>query len=358
MLSTKNTSPRQISFFTALALAIPICLLVFIYEKKWQPVVFSFVLVLAGGYLLISFVLERFIYRKIKLIYKFIYQTKATKKEETYYKYILPKKSIDEVREDVEKWAEKRNEEIALLRANEQFRKEFLQNLSHEFKTPVFAIQGYVDTLLGGALENPDVNKKFLEKTAANVDRLTNLLNDLDEISKLERGELSLFKQNFVIQELVKEAYESISIMAEQKNIRCYIKKGCESPLIVFADKEKIRQVLINLVENSIKYGKQNGTITASMYVTDGRHVLVEISDDGIGISEKHLQRIFERFYRTDEGRSMDVSGSGLGLAICKHIIEAHGQTIHVRSRQDVGTTIGFTLDRKRENYPSKNNDL
>lgn len=349
MLSTKNISPRQLSFFTALALAVPISLLVFIYDKRWIPPLVSFAVVSGGGYFLISFVLERFIYRKIKLIYKFIYQTKATRREETYYKYILPQKSIDEVREDVEQWAEKRNEEIELLRANEQFRKEFLQNLSHEFKTPVFAIQGYVDTLLQGALENPEVNKRFLEKTASNVDRLTNLLNDLDEISRLERGELNLLKQNFVIQELVRETFESISIMAEQRNIRCTIKKGCESPLVVFADKEKIRQVLLNLVENSIKYGKQNGTITASMYRTDGRHILVEISDDGIGIPEKHLQRVFERFYRTEEGRSLDVTGSGLGLAICKHIIEAHGQTIHVRSREGVGTTIGFTLESRKD---------
>jgi two-component system, OmpR family, phosphate regulon sensor histidine kinase PhoR len=349
MFSEKNISPRQISFFTALALAVPSSLLVFIYERKWVPLIVSFFIVLFGGYLLISFVLERFIYRKIKLIYKFIYNTKATKREETYYKYILPQKSLDEVRADVEKWAEKRNEEIELLRANEQFRKEFLQNLSHEFKTPVFAIQGYVDTLLNGALENEDVNKKFLEKTSSNVERLTNLLNDLDEISKLERGELSLLKQNFVIQDLVREAFESISIVAEQKNIRCHIKKGCESPLMVFADKEKIRQVLLNLTENSIKYGKQNGTITASMYKVDGKHILVEISDDGIGISEKYVSRIFERFYRTDQGRSMDTGGSGLGLAICKHIIEAHGQTIHVRSRENVGTTIGFTLDSRKD---------
>ncbi len=310
---------------------------------------FSFLVISGGGYLMISFVLERFIYRKIKLIYKFIYQTKATKREETYYKYILPRKSIDEVREDVEEWARQNKKEVELLRANEQFRKEFLQNLSHEFKTPVFAIQGYVDTLLGGALENPEVNRKFLEKASSNVDRLTNLLNDLDEISSLERGELSLIKQNFVIQDLVKEAFESLSIMADAKKIRCFIKKGCESPLTVFADKEKIRQVLFNLIENSIKYGKQNGSIAASMYNTDGKHILVEVSDDGIGIPEKHLPRIFERFYRTAEGRSLDVSGSGLGLAICKHIIEAHGQAIHVRSRADVGTTIGFTLDSRRD---------
>src|SRR5262249_54353261 len=212
---------------------------------------------LGGSYLLISYVLERFIYRKIKLIYKFIHQTKATKKEETYYKYVLPQKSIDEVREDVEAWAEENKQEIELLRQNEQFRKEFLQNLSHEFKTPVFAIQGYVDTLLQGALERPEVNKKFLEKTSKNVDRLTNLLNDLDEISSLERGELVLYKQNFVIQDLVRDVFESLSVKAEAMQILCLIKKGCESPLVVYADKEKIRQVLTNLVENSIKYNKQ-----------------------------------------------------------------------------------------------------
>jgi two-component system phosphate regulon sensor histidine kinase PhoR len=349
MFSIKNISPRQLSAFTALALAVPIGLLLWYIEHDWVIGLICFSLVFIGSYLLISFMLEHFIYRQIKLIYKFIYQTKATKREEIYYKYVLPKKSIDEVREDVEAWATERKQEIEQLETNERFRKEFLQNLSHEFKTPVFAIQGYVDTLLQGALENPAVNKRFLEKAATNVERLTNLLNDLDEISRLERGELALLRQNFIIQDLVKETFESISIMAEQKNIRCSIKKGCESPLGVYADKEKIRQVLLNLVENSIKYGKQNGTIVASMYKTDEQHVLVEISDDGIGIPEKFLPRIFERFYRTEKGRSIDVTGSGLGLAICKHIIEAHGQSIHVRSREDVGTTIGFTLERRRD---------
>jgi two-component system phosphate regulon sensor histidine kinase PhoR len=293
--------------------------------------------------------LERFIYRKIKLIYKFIYQTKATKKEETYYKYLLPQKSIDEVREDVEAWAIENEKELELLRQNEQFRREFLQNLSHEFKTPVFAIQGYIDTLLSGALANPDVNKKFLENTSNNVARLTNLLNDLDEISSLERGELILYKQNFVIQELVRDVFENLSVKAEALNIHFNIKKGCESPLTVFADKEKIRQVLTNLFENSIRYGKKDGNIIASIYKTDGKHILIEISDDGIGINERYLPRLFERFYRTDEGRSIDVTGSGLGLSICKHIIEAHGQTIHVRSTENVGTTVGFTLDARRE---------
>jgi len=349
MLNTKNVSPRKLSALTALVLSVPISVGIYVLHENWQILFISFAIVFVGSYLLISFTLERFIYRKIKLIYKFIYQTKASKKEEVYYQYLLPQKSIDEVREDVEKWAEKQAEEIEVLKKNEQFRKEFLQNLAHEFKTPVFAIQGYVDTLLQGALENPEVNRPFLEKTSKNIERLVSLIDDLDEISKLERGEQVIYKENFVVQELVREVFESLSIKAEQKNIRCSIKKGCESPLTVFADKEKIRQVILNLVENSIKYGKYGGNITASMYVTDGRHVLVEISDDGIGMAERHLSRIFERFYRTEEGRSLDITGSGLGLAICKHIIEAHGQTIHVRSTEHVGTTIGFTLERKKE---------
>jgi two-component system, OmpR family, phosphate regulon sensor histidine kinase PhoR len=349
MFSLKNISPKQIALITALVLALPESLLVYIVEKKWLWALVSFAIFFTGSYFLIAFMLEKFIYRKIKLIYKFIYKTKATKREETYYKYVLPQKSIDEVREDVEAWAIKNEEELELLRKNEQFRKEFLQNLSHEFKTPVFAIQGYVDTLLAGALNNQEVNKRFLEKAAKNVDRLSHLLTDLDEISRLERGELQLRKENFIIQDLIKEVFENLSVKTDNLAIESSIKKGCESPLTVFADKEKIHQVITNLVENSIKYGRQKGGILASIYQTDGKHILVEISDDGIGIAEKDLPRIFERFYRTEGGRNKDVSGSGLGLAICKHIIEAHGQTIHVRSSEGIGTSVGFTLAGKKE---------
>lgn len=193
------------------------------------------------------------------------------------------------------------------------------------------------------------VEKKFLKKTSRNVERLTNLLNDLDEISSLERGELVLVKTNFVIQDLLKDSFESISIKAEPKNISFSIKKGCEAPIAVHADKEKIRQVVLNLLENAIKYGRPNGTVKAGIYRTDDKRILIEISDDGVGIDAKFLPRIFERFYRTDTGRRMDATGSGLGLAICKHIIEAHGQTIHIRSTQDVGTSAGFTLRAKKD---------
>lgn len=347
MLNPKNLSPKQLSAFTSLVLSVPISLGFLLVTNNWIIVLGSLVITFLGSYLLFQFVLEWFIYRKIKLIYKFIYQTKANKREETYYKYILPQKSIDEVREDVEKWAEQRKAEIELLKTNEAYRKEFLQNLSHEFKTPIFAIQGYVDTLLSGAIDNPDVNRRFLENAAKNVDRMVNLAEDLDEISRLESGEQPLNKGPFVIQDLIKEIYETLSIKTSAKNIKTSIKKGCEAPVTVYADKEKIRQVINNLLENATKYGKQDGSIVSSIYKTDGRLVLIEFSDDGIGIGEDHLPRIFERFYRTDRGRSRDVGGTGLGLAICKHIIEAHEQTMHVRSKLDVGTTIGFTLDER-----------
>jgi two-component system phosphate regulon sensor histidine kinase PhoR len=349
MFKTKNLSPQQLSAFTALILSVPVALGIYWIRPDWLIAVISLLVTFMGRYLLIRYMLESFIYRKIKLIYKFIYQTKATKREETYYKYILPQKGIDEVRADVEQWAEQRSAEIETLKTNEAYRKEFLQNLAHEFKTPIFAIQGYVDTLLSGALENPELNKRFLENTARNVERMVNLVEDLDAIIRLESGQQPLFRENFIIQELIREVNEALSIKTSAKNIRCSIKKGCEYPIAVFADKEKVRQVLNNLLENATKYGKQDGSIVASIYKTDGLHVLVEISDDGIGISEEHLPRIFERFYRTDRGRSRNVGGTGLGLSICKHIIEAHGQTIHVRSKLDVGTTVGFTLDSRKE---------
>ncbi|HSN59999.1 MAG TPA: histidine kinase dimerization/phospho-acceptor domain-containing protein, partial [Ferruginibacter sp.] len=186
MLSAKNFSPQQLAAFTSLALSVPITLGFYVFKPVWWIALIVFFIIFLGSFGLILYTLQTFIYRKIKLIYKLIYQTKATKREEFYYKNILPQKSIDEVREDVESWAMQRKAEIEILIRNEAFRKEFLQNLSHELKTPIFAIQGYVDTLLGGALHNEAVNTKFLQSTSRNVDRLVNLLDDLDEISRLE----------------------------------------------------------------------------------------------------------------------------------------------------------------------------
>jgi two-component system phosphate regulon sensor histidine kinase PhoR len=302
--------------------------------------------ILLIAYLFAHYVIDEFINRKIKLIYKFIYQTKASKREEFYQNKVLPQKNLEEVGEEVLQWADQRKAEMDLLVKNEAFRKEFLQNLAHEFKTPVFAVQGYLETLISGAMDNPEVSKKFLNNAYHNTERLINLISDLDEITKLESGKQQLHLQHFIIQDLVNEVFDALMIKTQTKNIKCSIKKGCEQPITVYADKEKIRQVIINFVDNAIKYGNQDGHVEASIYKTDKQNVLFEISDDGIGIAEEHLPRIFERFYRTDYGRSRNIGGTGLGLAICKHIIEAHGQLIHVRSTPGVGTTFGFTLSK------------
>ncbi len=250
----------------------------------------------------------------------------------------------------MERWATQKKDEIDLLRANEQFRKEFLMNLAHELRTPIFSVQGYVDTLLGGALEDEEVNRKFLSNASRSVDRLARLVDDLDEISKLESGRIPILQESFIIQDLVREVYEEMQLRAAEKNISLVIKKGTERPIPVNADKPKIRQVISNLVENAIKYGHENGTITTGLYEMDDKHIYAEISDDGPGIAEEHLPRIFERFYRADRSRSRAIGGTGLGLAIVKHIIEAHGQTVNVRSKLGVGSSFGFTLEKSSNN--------
>ena len=344
MFAKKNFSPQQAALVSSLPIALLAAFAVYGYSEMWLPSLVFFCILWLVAYLIIFYTVKRFIYRKIKLIYKLIYQTKASKKEEFYFKNILPQKTVSEVSEDVEAWAIQHKGELELLKKNEVFRKEFLLNLSHELKTPIFAIQGYLDTLLNGALDDQSVNKNFIGRASKNVDRLVNLINDLDEITRLESGELLLLKENFEIQDLIQEVFETLSIKADEKKIKCLIKEGCEEPLTVFADKEKIRMVIINLVDNAIKYGKPHGIIEGSIYKMDGKKILIEISDDGYGIGEDHLPRIFERFYRTDMARARIAGGSGLGLSIVKHIVEAHGETIHVRSKIDVGSTFGFIL--------------
>lgn len=348
MLDTKNTSLSGIAFILTLSVSLFSGILISVVSHNIIFTLGATIAVFILCFFLSRFLIEKFVYRKIKLIYKFIHQTKASKREEFYKKSVLPKQSIEEVGEEVLQWADQRKAEMEMLEKNEAFRKEFLQNLAHEFKTPVFALQGYLETLIEGASENPEIRSKFLNNAYKNTERLINLVSDLDEITRLESGKQEMHYSNFVVQDLINEVFESLVIKSDPKKIRCQIKKGCETPISVHADKEKIRQVLINLVDNAIKYGNTEGYVEASVYRTDDDKVLVEISDDGIGIAEEHLSRIFERFYRTDYGRSRNIGGTGLGLAICKHIIEAHGEIIHVRSKPAVGTTFGFSLNAKK----------
>ena len=347
MFKQKNLSPKQLAALTALLMASLIAFSILLVFSNVKLAVSYFIISFISIYFLMHQILEFFIYRKIKLIYKLIAQTKASKKEEAYQKYLLPQKGMDDVRDDVEAWAAQKTKEIQVLQSNEAFRKEFLQNLSHEIKTPVFAIQGYLELLADGALEDPSTSNKFVQQAQSNVQRLVQLLNDVDAITNLEMNKDPIVQQTFIIQDIINEAVNNLSVKWIKKNIQFQFKKGSESPTYVYADKNKIYQVIVNILSNAAKYGKIDGSIIASVYKMEDQKILIEISDDGIGIAEEHLPRLFERFYRTDDARNRDVGGTGLGLAICKHIIEAHGETIHVRSKLNVGTTLGFTLASK-----------
>jgi two-component system phosphate regulon sensor histidine kinase PhoR len=344
MFKNKNLSPRQLALLTALIMSSLIALSVFVLITNWKLLLAYFIVCFVVVYLLVFQILELFIYRKIKLIYKLISYTKASKREEAYQKYILPNKGIDNVRVDVEKWATQKTNEIQTLQSNEQFRKEFLQNLSHEIKTPIFAIQGYLELLADDAVDDPKLSAKFIKQAEANVQRLVGLLNDVDVITNLEINKEPILKQHFIIQDLIAEVFQNLNVKLLKKNIQFHLKIGSEEPVEVFADKNKIYQVLVNVFSNAVKYGKIDGEIIASVYYLEDKKVLIEITDNGIGIEESHIPRLFERFYRTDDARSREIGGTGLGLAICKHIIEAHGENIHVRSQINVGTTVGFTL--------------
>lgn len=346
VLASKNLSPGLLSSVNAAIIAAANALMMLFITDTWYVPLVVFSITFLFVYLLYYYTLQRFIYRKIKLIYKFIYQTKATKREEYFYENVLPQKSIEEVSEDVQKWALQKKTEIESLKANEQFRKEFLMNLAHELRTPIFSIQGHVYTLLNGALHDESVNMKFLTNASKSIDRLVGLVDDLDEISKLESGKIPLVQESFNIQELVKEVYEELQFKAKEKQIQLSLKKGTERPLYVYADKQKMKQVLVNLVDNAIKYGNDRGNVVTGCYEVDDKNVYVEVSDNGPGISEEHMPRIFERFYRADRSRARAIGGTGLGLAIVKHIVEAHGQTVNARSKPGVGSSFGFTLEK------------
>lgn len=232
-----------------------------------------------------------------------------------------------------------------MLKKQEQFRREFLSNVSHEFKTPLFAIQGYIETLQDCIVDDPDMAVKFLKKAENNVERLSYLINDLDAISKLETGEAPIHYQKFDFVSLTKEVMENLEDRAKAKHIKLFFKDKYTAVTMVNADREKIRQVLINLIVNSIKYGIEHGETAIKIFELHDQF-LVEVTDNGIGIEEKHLLRLFERFYRIDTHRAREVGGTGLGLAIVKHILEAHQQTISVRSTPGIGTTFAFTLQK------------
>ncbi|NJL76222.1 MAG: sensor histidine kinase, partial [Saprospiraceae bacterium] len=254
---------------------------------------------------------------------------------------------FDEVEKQVEDWANKKEQEVAKYKTWAEYRRRFVGDISHELKTPIFIMQSYLDTLLDGAWKDEQLCQKFLQKVSKSAERLNTIVQDLEAIAKLESGEMLLDMRNFDVRKLTQDVFEELEMQAKQSNIQLSFKDGAASPYRVFADEDKIRQVLINLINNSIKYGNPNGKTKVSFYDMD-RHVLIEVADNGIGIPAEHIPHVFDRFYRVDKSRSREQGGSGLGLSIVKHIIEVHKQTINVRSTQGLGSTFGFTLEKAK----------
>jgi len=312
------------------------------YQFKWLPFALSIPVMFLFSFLIIRFALDKFIYEKIKPIYKTIGEFKEEEQD------ALPKKneSLEKVNRVVMAWSEKQKKEIEELKQMAVYRREFLGNISHELKTPIFNIQGYILTLLDGGLEDEAINKTFLMKANKGINRMIAIVEDLEEISKLESGVSKLKERPFDLYELVRDIIDFMEMKAKKNNASIVLSPAVPIPFPVLADKKRIRQVFINLIDNAIKYGNKVETIIQIGFHDLDQKYLIEISDNGSGIKEKYLPRVFERFYRTDQGRSRDKGGTGLGLAIVKHIVEAHRQNITVRSKQGQGTTFSFTLQK------------
>lgn len=334
---------RVLVLITALAVALSIGLVNYHFQGSWYYLLISFGISFITSFLVFYYLLEKYIYTKIKLIYKLIHNLKLGKDLKEALGEYVSSDPINDVEQEVKEWAGAKKKEIDLLKKQEQFRREFLSNVSHEFKTPLFAIQGYLETLHDCIKDDPETAEKFLTKAENNVERLSYLINDLDAISKLETGEMPINYEKFDFVLLAKEVMDSLEDSAMTHKIKLSFKEKYTAPTMVWADKEKVHQIMINLIQNSFKYGRDNGSTAIKIFELHDQY-LIEVTDNGIGIEEKHLPRLFERFYRIDSHRSRQQGGTGLGLAIVKHILEAHQQTISVRSTPNIGTTFAFTL--------------
>ena len=317
------------------------------YTDSWTqyaPLVGVFILItFIISFLVIQLRVEKFIYRRIKRIYDDV-----SLLETTEFPIGPVTTDMKTLTEEIEKFAKDKKVEIDTLKIREAYRRDFLGNVAHELKTPLFTVQGYILTLLDGALEDKNVRRKYLQRAKKGVERLIYIVKDLDLITKLEIGDLNLEFDEFDIIELIQTVFELLEIKASKKGVTLTFDMSYDAPIYVHADREKIQQVISNLLVNSIKYGHTNGTTEVSVENLIKNKVIIRITDNGEGIPNEHIPRIFERFYRVDKSGSRKEGGSGLGLSIVKHIIEAHGEKIYVESVPDVGSEFSFTLEKAK----------
>lgn len=340
----KGVSPKFLLFIIALVVATTcVVTIFFVYDLRhfsWEALFVPFIISIVTSIILlisIYFLILKKVDRLLETVKNYRANSDHPSPSPDY-----TKNEIHNLDLEIQAWADDRKDEIERLKKLEVYRKEFLGNVSHELKTPIFNIQGYVLTLLDGGLEDPSINRNYLERAERSIDRMITIVDDLEAISQLETGELQIEPERFDISVLAKDVADAQEMKATAKGIILTLPEDSK-PMFVYADRFRIRQVLVNLIVNSVKYGKEYGETKIRFYDV-GDNIMVEVADNGIGIEKEHLPRLFERFYRVDKSRSREQGGTGLGLAIVKHIIEAHNQTINVMSTEGAGTVFSFTL--------------
>ena len=331
-------STSYIAVFSTGFLAI---LLWFFHEFSLSIILVFAVSIATFSFFVIQYRVERFIYRRVKKIYDDV-----SLLESTSFRSQPITTDMETLTKQVKKFATDKKLEIETLKVREEYRREFLGNISHELKTPLFTVQGYLSTLLDGAMDDKKIRKKYLERAEKGVERLVYIVEDLDMISKLEMGDVNLELSKFNIVDLVQSVFDLLEMVADKKNIILMFDRKYNKAINVFADQEKIQQVLSNLIMNSIKYGKENGTTEVTIEDLVDDKIIVRIRDNGEGIEKQNIPRLFERFFRVDKSGARSEGGSGLGLSIVKHIIEAHGEKIYVESEFGIGSEFSFTLEK------------
>lgn len=343
-MSRKNKLRIQIALFSLIVSSVFTILISFFIKEfnLLKPLFLSFTLLATVIiYLSLSFFVKYFLNRRIKEISNQLFS-----QDLNLNKTITT--DMDDLIDQIKQFDDKRKIELSEMREQETFRREFIGNLAHELKTPLFTSQSYILTLLDGALDDKSVNKKYLKIAGKSIERLNLIVKDLDFITKLETGDSNLRKSNFDVVDLINNSIEMLEISAKKRNIKLMIEHENNPPINVHADKEKIEQVIINLIENSIKYGRENGTTEIVVQDLVENKIIVRVTDNGVGVKENHIDRLFERFYRVDQSGSRSSGGSGLGLAIVKHIVDAHDEKIYVESDFGIGSEFSFTIDKSK----------
>ncbi len=336
----KNTqkNPYQFALISASLIALASYFILLLYSS--DSIIISLLIFLIS-FIIIQYRIQSFLFKRFKELYQYLNMLDSSQ---------INKSSVstdmDSLIKNIEDFAKDKKIEIEALKLKEQYRKEFIGNVAHELKTPIFTIQGYISNLLDGAMDDKNLLNKYLKQTDNSIERLTYIIKDLDLITQLESSMLNLNISSFNVIDLISSIFDQLEIKSSRRNIKLVFDKKYNNEILVFADKERIEQVLSNLLVNSINYGRDKGTTEVSINDLTEEKLIVRVTDNGEGISQKHLPRLFERFYRVDVSRSRKHGGSGLGLAIVKHIIDAHNENIYINSKPNVGSEFSFTLQK------------